>query len=94
MTNKSVDVTKGSFIPGKYLFENIKHPFASLMAAYCTAKSGKKNSATGYFNDELIYTPDYGMIMAGIVLATLPTAMVFFLMQKNFVKGMLGSVKG
>lgn len=40
------------------------------------------------------YTPDYGMIMSGIVIATLPTALVFFLMQKQFVQGMLGSVKG
>ena len=40
------------------------------------------------------YSPDYGMIMAGIVIATLPTAIVFFLMQKHFVAGMLGSVKG
>ncbi|MBL4937113.1 carbohydrate ABC transporter permease [Clostridium sp. YIM B02515] len=40
------------------------------------------------------YTPDYGMIMAGIVITTLPTALVFFLMQKQFVEGMLGSVKG
>lgn len=40
------------------------------------------------------YTPDYGMIMAGIVIATIPTALVFFLMQKQFVAGMLGSVKG
>ncbi|KOF56959.1 MULTISPECIES: carbohydrate ABC transporter permease [Clostridium] len=40
------------------------------------------------------YTPDYGMIMAGIVIATLPTALVFFLMQKQFVAGMVGSVKG
>ena len=40
------------------------------------------------------YTPDYGMIMAGIVVATLPTALVFFFMQKHFVAGMLGSVKG
>lgn len=40
------------------------------------------------------YTPDYGMIMAGIVITTLPTALIFFLMQKRFVEGMLGSVKG
>ncbi len=39
------------------------------------------------------YTPDYGMIMAGIVIATLPTALIFFIMQKQFVAGMLGSVK-
>ncbi|MDS0527062.1 carbohydrate ABC transporter permease [Clostridium sp. SHJSY1] len=40
------------------------------------------------------YTPDLGMIMAGIVIATLPTAIIFFVMQKHFVAGMLGSVKG
>lgn len=39
------------------------------------------------------YTPDYGMIMLGIVIATLPTALIFFLLQKQFVAGMLGSVK-
>lgn len=40
------------------------------------------------------YTPDYGMIMMAVVLATLPTAIIFFLMQKHFVAGMTGSVKG
>ena len=39
------------------------------------------------------YTPDYGMIMCGIVFATLPTAAIFFLMQKYFVAGMVGAVK-
>ena len=39
------------------------------------------------------YTPDYGMIMAGIVLATLPTGILFFAMQKHFVAGMVGAVK-
>ena len=39
------------------------------------------------------YTPDYGMIMCAIVLATIPTAPIFFLMQKQFVAGMIGSVK-
>ena len=39
------------------------------------------------------YTPDYGMIMCAIVLATIPTALIFFLMQKQFVAGMIGSVK-
>lgn len=40
------------------------------------------------------YTPDYGMIMTAVVIATLPTALIFFLMQKQFVAGMTGSVKG
>lgn len=39
------------------------------------------------------YTPDYGMIMVAIVIATLPTALVFFVMQKQFVEGMVGSIK-
>lgn len=40
------------------------------------------------------YTPDYGMQMVAVLLATIPTALVFFLMQKQFVAGMVGSVKG
>lgn len=40
------------------------------------------------------YTPDYGMIMTGVVIATLPIAAIFFILQKQFVQGMLGSVKG
>lgn len=40
------------------------------------------------------YAPDYGMIMTAVVIATLPTALVFFLMQKQFVAGMVGSIKG
>lgn len=40
------------------------------------------------------YSPDYGVIMTAIVIATLPTALVFFFMQKHFVAGMMGSVKG
>ncbi|MFC7322533.1 carbohydrate ABC transporter permease [Halobacillus campisalis] len=40
------------------------------------------------------YTPDFGVIMTAIVIATLPTAIVFFIMQKHFVAGMMGSVKG
>ncbi|GAM64992.1 putative sugar ABC transporter [Vibrio ishigakensis] len=39
------------------------------------------------------YFPDYGVIMVGTVLATLPTLAVFFLMQKQFVSGLTGSVK-
>ena len=40
------------------------------------------------------YTPDYGMMMVAVVIATIPTALIFFLMQKQFVAGMTGSVKG
>jgi lactose/L-arabinose transport system permease protein len=39
------------------------------------------------------YTPDYGMILVGTVLATLPTLIIFFVLQRQFVEGLLGSVK-
>ncbi|OAB26543.1 lactose ABC transporter permease [Paenibacillus macquariensis subsp. defensor] len=39
------------------------------------------------------YNPDYGVIMVAIVITTVPTLVIFFLMQKQFVQGMLGSVK-
>ncbi|RKF14267.1 carbohydrate ABC transporter permease [Alginatibacterium sediminis] len=39
------------------------------------------------------YFPDFGVIMVGTVVATIPTLAVFFAMQKQFVAGMTGSVK-
>jgi lactose/L-arabinose transport system permease protein len=39
------------------------------------------------------YIPDFGVVMVGTVVATLPTIAVFFAMQKQFVQGMVGSVK-
>ncbi len=39
------------------------------------------------------YTPEYGVIMLAIVLSTLPIIIVFLAFQKQFVQGMLGSVK-
>ncbi|QGQ44404.1 carbohydrate ABC transporter permease [Metabacillus sediminilitoris] len=39
------------------------------------------------------YSPDFGIIMTAIVIATLPAALIFFIMQKHFVAGMMGSVK-
>ena len=39
------------------------------------------------------FLPDFGMIMMGTVFATIPTLVVFFLMQKQFVAGMTGAVK-
>ncbi len=40
------------------------------------------------------FSPDFGMIMVGIIMSTLPTIVVFFLLQKAFVEGIVGSVKG
>ena len=39
------------------------------------------------------YYPDFGVVMIGTILATLPTLAIFFAMQRQFVQGMLGSVK-
>lgn len=39
------------------------------------------------------YYPDYGVVMVSAILATLPTLIIFFVMQRQFVQGMLGSVK-
>ncbi len=39
------------------------------------------------------YVPDYGVIMISAVFATLPTVLIFFLLQRRFVEGMLGAVK-
>ncbi|MCC7319857.1 MAG: carbohydrate ABC transporter permease [Rubellimicrobium sp.] len=39
------------------------------------------------------YSPDFGVVMVGAVIATLPTVLVFFLLQRSFVQGILGGVK-
>ncbi|MCM3749234.1 carbohydrate ABC transporter permease [Paenibacillus pasadenensis] len=39
------------------------------------------------------YSPDYGVIMVAVVITTIPTLLIFFILQKQFVQGMLGSVK-
>lgn len=39
------------------------------------------------------YYPDYGVVMVGAVMATLPTLAVFFAMQRQFVQGLVGSAK-
>ncbi|WP_231514917.1 carbohydrate ABC transporter permease [Oceanobacillus salinisoli] len=40
------------------------------------------------------YSPDYGVIYTAIVIGTIPTALIFFFLQRYFVEGMTGSVKG
>lgn len=39
------------------------------------------------------YSPDYGLMMIAILIATIPTLVIFFVLQKYFVAGMLGAVK-
>lgn len=39
------------------------------------------------------YSVDYGMLMLGVFICTIPTAIVFFCLQKSFAEGITGSVK-
>ena len=39
------------------------------------------------------YVTDYGVLMTAVVLCTLPTVIVFFLLQKQFAEGITGAVK-
>ncbi len=45
------------------------------------------------FREEIKENPIYAMIMVGIIITTIPSAIIFFLMQKSFVDSMMGSVK-
>ncbi len=40
------------------------------------------------------YTTDYGSLMLGVFLCTVPTVVVFFVLQKSFANGITGAVKG
>ena len=39
------------------------------------------------------YSVDYGMLMLGVLLCTLPTAIIFLCLQKSFANGIMGAVK-
>ena len=39
------------------------------------------------------YTVDYGMLMMGVLFSTLPTILIFFILQKQFAEGITGAVK-
>lgn len=39
------------------------------------------------------YNTDYGMIMLAVLFTTIPTAIVFFALQKYFVEGITGAIK-
>ena len=39
------------------------------------------------------YTVDYGMLMLGVLFCSLPTMVVFFILQKQFAEGITGAVK-
>ena len=39
------------------------------------------------------YSVDYGMLMLGVLICTLPTAIIFFCLQKSFTNAVAGAVK-
>ena len=39
------------------------------------------------------YSVDYGMLMLGVLICTLPTAIIFLCLQKSFANGITGAVK-
>lgn len=39
------------------------------------------------------YTIDYGMLMMGVLFCSIPTMIVFFVLQKQFAEGLTGAVK-
>lgn len=39
------------------------------------------------------YVVDYGMLMLGVFICTIPTAIIFFCFQKSFTEGITGAVK-
>lgn len=39
------------------------------------------------------YTIDYGMLMMGVLFCSIPTMVIFFILQKSFAEGITGSVK-
>ncbi|SCP98803.1 carbohydrate ABC transporter permease [Anaerobium acetethylicum] len=39
------------------------------------------------------YVTDYGMLMLSVVFCTIPTIVIFFLLQKSFAEGITGAVK-
>ena len=39
------------------------------------------------------YVTDYGVVMTGVLFCTIPTVIIFFILQKNFAEGITGSIK-
>ena len=39
------------------------------------------------------YKTDYGMLMCGVLFCSIPTMIVFFVLQKQFAEGITGAVK-
>ena len=44
-------------------------------------------------NVAAVYTIDYGMLMMGVLFCSIPTMIIFFILQKQFAEGITGAVK-
>ena len=40
------------------------------------------------------YSIDYGVLMLGVLICSLPTGILFLILQRSFTNGILGAVKG
>ena len=40
------------------------------------------------------YSIDYGVLMLGVLICSLPTGILFLILQRSFTNGFLGAVKG
>ena len=40
------------------------------------------------------FSIDYGVLMLGVLICSLPTGILFLILQKNFANGVVGAVKG
>lgn len=61
------------------------------LAAGCgdSSSSGDGTEKTG----KKVETVDYGVLMMGVLFCSIPTMLVFFVLQKQFAEGITGSVK-
>ncbi len=39
------------------------------------------------------YVTDYGVLMLAVLLCSIPTVIIFFVLQKQFAEGITGAVK-
>jgi lactose/L-arabinose transport system permease protein len=39
------------------------------------------------------YSVDYGILMLGVLFCSIPTMIIFFVLQKQFAEGITGAVK-
>lgn len=59
-----------------------------------TLQSSKNKTLTLFISNlSSAYYVDYGQIMVAVVIATIPTVIIFMTMQKHFVAGILGANK-